>query len=207
MKYELAKGFTHKELVSMAKKVVEWVTDESKDDKDGRYWLNVYHGAGVYELIIQNGRIVGSIEEGFYPTIPQVDGHNAITREQWIDAITEVINERIGDNWHFAKADGSGTYFFLRECPEDEELRSYVKMYMVKDRNYNWHTNYEITSSKQKNNDHPLLASVEFDWRCHGSWYVKCPICGEIIIDGVDVPIPDWTKCKCSKNTIYINRN
>ena len=201
------KGYTHKNLVSKAWQTIEWVTDEYKDDIHGRYWLNVYHGAGVYELIIQKGRIVGSIFEGFYPTIPQEDGHNAITRNQWIEVLTKVINERLGDNWHFAKADGSCTHFFLREYPEDEELRSYVKMYMVPSRQYTgWHTNYEITASRQEHNDHPLLAFVEVQWP--DIWYVKCPQCGETLISGCsDLPIPNWTRCKCSKAKIYISQN
>lgn len=159
-------GCTHEELVSIAKQTIEWVTDEYKDDIHGRYWLNVYHGAEVYELIIQKGRIVGSICEGFYPTIPQINNYNIITREQWIGVLTEVIRERIGDNWHFVKADGSGCAFYLREDTNDEELRHYVKEYKVPDMQHGgMHTNYEITATKQKRCDHiETEAEVEFDW-------------------------------------------
>jgi hypothetical protein len=201
------KGYTHKNLVSKAWQTIEWVTDEYKDDIHGRYWLNVYHGAGVYELIIQKGRIVGSIFEGFYPTIPQEDGHNAITRNQWIEVLTKVINERLGDNWHFVKADGSCCAFFLREDTNDDELRYYIKEYKVPDMQHGgMHTNYEITATKQKRCDHiGTEADIEFDW--NGSWFVNCPTCGKVVASGtIDVPIPEWTICRCSKSIIYINK-
>lgn len=200
-------GYTHEDLVSKARQTIEWVTDEYKDDIHGRYWLNVYHGAEVYELIIQKGRIVGSICEGFYPTIPKIDNHKVISREQWIGVLTEVVRERIGDSWHFVKADGSGCAFFLREETDDDELRNYVKKYKVPEMQYGgMHTNYEITATKQKRCDHiETVAEVEFDWS--GIWFVKCPTCGKIVAsDTIGVPIPDWTTCQCSKTIIHINK-
>lgn len=150
-KYVVQKPYTHDELVEAARKKVEWVTDEYKDDEDGRYWLNVYHGACVYELIIQHGRIVGSICEGFHPTIPRADNRISPERFQWIDVLKEVITERIGSDWFFAKADGSGCAFFLREDPADAELSKYVKEYDVPDLQYGgMHTNYEIKGEKQQ---------------------------------------------------------
>ena len=152
-KYIVQKPYTDKELLELARQKVDWVTDEYKDDPDGRYWLNVYHGAEVYELIIRHGRIVGSICEGFHPTIPRADNRISPSRERWIDALKEVICERVGSDWHFAKADGSGAAFFLREAPQDEELQKYVKEYTVPSmdwRDGGYHTNYEIKGTEQK---------------------------------------------------------
>lgn len=152
-KYIVQKPYTHDELMEQARKKVEWVTDEYKDDADGRYWLNVYHGACVYELIIQHGRIVGSVFEGFHPTIPRADNRISPKCEEWIEVLKNVICERIGKGWFFAKADGSGTAFFLRSEPTDKELRKYVKEYTVPSmdwRDCGYHVNYEIKGTEQR---------------------------------------------------------
>ena len=150
-KYIVQKPYTDKELLELARKKIDWVTDEYKDDPDGRYWLNVYHGCGVYELIIEHGRIVGSIFNGFHPTIPCADNRISPERETWIETLKKAICERIGNAWHFEKADGSGTAFFLREAPHDEELQKYVKEYDVPDMQFGGYvTNYEIKGEPQK---------------------------------------------------------
>lgn len=150
-KFVVKHPYSHDELLEQARKTVEWVTDEYKDEPDGRYWLNVYHGAEVYELIIQHGRIVGSIREGFNPTIPGAENRISPERQEWIDVLTEVVSERIGNAWNFVKADGSGTSFFLREVPFDKELKEHVKVYEVPDMQWGgMRTNYEITGVIQQ---------------------------------------------------------
>lgn len=129
-----------KEMVrESAEKAISWVTEAWKDDKDGRYWLDAYHGCGVYQLIIKNGRIVGSIYDGFYGSRPYFRDYEEVTRQEWIDALTEVISEKIGE-FTFAKADGSGTYFYLREPMEGVQ----VKEYDVPSVHGGYHHNIEI---------------------------------------------------------------
>lgn len=143
-KYVKQTPYTHEELISRAMKELSFVNKEDENDVEGRYWLNAYHGCGTYELVIKNGRIAASLYCGFHPTIPQGKNRISPTREEWIAALAEVVTSRIGEGWQWVKADGSGTYFFLRNM-EDAELLDEVKWYDVPDMmNGGLHRNIEI---------------------------------------------------------------
>ena len=111
-------------LMPAARKAVRWCSPEDEKDPDGRYWLNAYAGCDVYRLIVQNGRIVGSIPGGYLNSRPL---HSNI--EAWMQALTSAIAEKVTGEYHLIKADGSGTYFYIRN-QEDARYLS-VKEYDV----------------------------------------------------------------------------
>ena len=96
-------------LMPAARKAVRWCSPEDEKDPDGRYWLNAYAGCEVYRLIVQNGRIVGSIPGGYHNSRPL---HSNI--EAWMQALTAAISEKVTGEFRLLKADGSGTHFYLR---------------------------------------------------------------------------------------------
>lgn len=143
-KYVKPTAYTHDELVARAEKELSFTSKEDENDEDGRYWLNCYHGCGTYELAILNGRIAASLYYGFHPTLPRGENRIAPSREEWIAVLSEVVTAHIGEGWQWAKADGSGTYFYLRN-EEDAELMSEVKEYDVPDMMHGGlHHNVEI---------------------------------------------------------------
>lgn len=143
-KYIKQHPYTHAELLAHAESRLSWVNKEDENDEDGRYWISAYHGCGVYELVIKDGRIAASLAEGFHWTRPTADNRITPTREEWIAALSEVVTAHIGTGFHWAKADGSGTYFYLRD-EEDAELLQNVREYDVPDMMHGGlHHNIEI---------------------------------------------------------------
>lgn len=126
------------ELKEVAAKAILWC-DDALDEK-GRYWLAAYTGAIVYRLIIQNGKIMGSIPGGFHESMPM----NALF-PAWFEALNNNIREKIGDDYHLVKADGSGTYFYVRSI---EDLKFFdatnLNVYDVPSADGGVHTNFEI---------------------------------------------------------------
>lgn len=126
------------ELKEVAAKAILWC-DDAPDEK-GRYWLAAYTGAIVYRLIIQNGKIIGSIPGGFHESMPM----NALF-PAWFEALNNNIREKIGDDYHLVKADGSGTYFYVRSI---EDLKFFdatnLNVYDVPSADGGVHTNFEI---------------------------------------------------------------
>ena len=125
------------QLMSAAHEAIRWCRQEDENDPEGRYWINAYAGAEVYRLIVQNGRIVGSIPGGFYNSRPL---HSNI--EAWMQALTSAIAEKVTGEYRLLKADGSGTYFYLRN-KEDAQYIS-VKEYDVPSVNGVTHHNIEV---------------------------------------------------------------
>ena len=122
-----------------ARNEIAWCKPEDEQDNDGRYWLSAYRGAIVYRLIVKDGRIKGSIPGGFH------DGGKPINvcQEAWERALNMAIEEVIGTGYSLPKADGSGTYFYLRNSEDAHLLRT--KEYDVPDLNTGgMHHNIEI---------------------------------------------------------------
>lgn len=142
-KWRKPKKWTENELLTRAWKVIDWCDEKDEADEDGRYWLNVYHGAGVYELIVQNGKIKGGIYGGFGQTIPREHGKEEVTRNQWFGLLKRIIVSRIGYNFDFVKADGSGTYFYARSFDDLEKLTN-KRVYSVPSSHGGEHLNLEI---------------------------------------------------------------
>ena len=124
-------------LMPAARKAVRWCSPEDEKDPDGRYWLNAYAGCEVYRLIVQNGRIVGSIPGGYHNSRPL---NSSV--EAWMNALTSAIAEKVTGEYHLIKADGSGTYFYLRN-KEDAQYLS-VNEYDVPSVNGVTHHNIEV---------------------------------------------------------------
>ena len=124
-------------LMPAARKAVRWCSPEDEKDTDGRYWLNAYAGCEVYRLIVQNGRIVGSIPGGYHNSRPL---NSSV--EAWMKALTAAISEKVTGEFRLIKADGSGTYFYLRNH-EDAQYLS-VKEYDVPSVNGGTHHNIEV---------------------------------------------------------------
>lgn len=124
-------------LMPAARKAVRWCSPEDEKDPDGRYWLSAYAGAEVYRLIVQNGRIVGSIPGGYHNSRPL---NSSV--EAWMQALTAAIAENVTGEYRLLKADGSGTYFYLRN-QEDAQYLS-VKEYDVPSAQGGLHHNIEV---------------------------------------------------------------
>ena len=105
-------------LAAAASQAVEFVTPT--DDGDGRYWLNVYHGAARYTLIFKDGRIAAAVMGGIAGCRPP-----QFPVGEWRTAISDVIRGRLGDGWTAAEADGSGTRFFLNGRVDGVKCREY----------------------------------------------------------------------------------
>ena len=124
-------------LMASARKAVRWCRKEDENDPDGRYWLNAYAGAEVYRLIVQNGRIVGSIPGGLHDSRPLNSNVGA-----WTQALAAAIAEKVTGEYRLLKADGSDTYFYLRN-QEDAQYLS-VKEYDVPSVQGGTHHNIEV---------------------------------------------------------------
>ena len=124
-------------LMTAAREAVRWCRQEDENDPDGRYWLNAYAGAEVYRLIVQNGRIVGSIPGGYHNSRPLNSNAGA-----WMQALEAAIAEKVTGEYHLIKADGSGTYFYLRN-QEDAQYLS-VNEYDVPSAQGGTHHNIEV---------------------------------------------------------------
>ena len=125
------------QLMDAAREAIRWCRPEDENDPDGRYWINAYAGCEVYRLIVQNGRIVGSIPGGYHNSRPFNSNVGA-----WMQALTSAIAEKVTGEYHLIKADGSGTYFYLRN-KEDAQYLS-VKEYDVPSVNGGTHHNIEV---------------------------------------------------------------
>ena len=126
-------------LMTDARNAIRWCHKEDENDTEGRYWLNAYVGCEVYRLIVQNGRIVGSIPGGFYNSRPL---HSNV--EAWTEALKLAIAEKVNGEYRLIKADGSGTYFYLRN-QEDAQYLS-VNEYDVPSVHSGTHHNVEVKS-------------------------------------------------------------
>lgn len=124
-------------LMNAAREAVRWCIPEDENDQEGRYWLNAYAGADVYRLIVQNGRIVGSIPGGYHNSRPINSSADA-----WMQALTAAISEKVTGEYRLIKADGSGTYFYLRN-QEDAQYLS-VNEYDVPSVHGGIHHNIEV---------------------------------------------------------------
>lgn len=124
-----------------AKKVISWCNPEDENDEEGRYWLSAYHGAGVYRLIIKNKKIQGAIYGGFHDCDRSVKSM-ACSDEAFVKALEKVVSDKIGTGFHFIKADGSGTLFFLRYAEDEQFLET--KEYDVPSATGLLHRNIEI---------------------------------------------------------------
>ena len=124
-------------LMTDARNAIRWCRTEDESDKEGRYWLNAYAGAEVYRLIVQDGRIVGSIPGGYHDSRPLNSNIEA-----WMQALTSAIAEKVTGEYHLIKADGSGTYFYLRNQDDAQYLS--VNEYDVPSVNGVTHHNIEV---------------------------------------------------------------
>lgn len=124
-------------LMTYARDSIRWCRQEDENDQEGRYWLNAYAGAEVYRLIVQDGRILGSIPGGYHNSRPL---NSSV--EAWIQALKSAIAEKVTGEYHLIKADGSGNYFYLRN-QEDAQYLS-VKEYDVPSVNGGIHRNFEV---------------------------------------------------------------
>ena len=124
-------------LMKDARNAIRWCRQEDENEPEGRYWLNAYAGAGVYRLIVQDGRIVGSIPGGYHNSRPL---HSNV--EAWTKALNLAISEKIAGEYHLIKADGSGTYFYLRNNDDAQYLS--VKEYDVQSVHGGIHHNIEV---------------------------------------------------------------
>lgn len=124
-------------LMTDAREAIRWCRQEDENDQEGRYWLNAYAGCDVYRLIVQNGRIVGSIPGGYHNSRPL--NSNV---ESWMQALESAIDEKVTGEYRLIKADGSGTYFYLRNH-EDAQYLS-VNEYDVPSVHGGTHHNVEV---------------------------------------------------------------
>ena len=124
-------------IMPAARKAIRWCSPEDENDPEGRYWLNAYAGCEAYRLIVQNGRIVGSIPGGYHNSRPL----NSRV-EAWMQALTAAIEEKVTGEYRLIKADGSGTYFFIRN-QEDSQYLSF-KEYDVPSIHGGFYHNIEV---------------------------------------------------------------
>ena len=113
-------------IMEAARQTISWCKPEDENDEDGRYWLSAYHGAQTYRLIVKGAKILGSIPGGFH------DSRSCYcSDEAWKQALIAAVKEKVGEDFHLLKADGSGTYFYLRNQEDARYLE--VKEYDVPD--------------------------------------------------------------------------
>lgn len=124
-------------LLTDARNAIRWCRQEDENDPEGRYWLNAYAGCEPYRLIVQNGRIVGSIPGGYHNSRPLNSNIEA-----WMQALTSAIAEKVTGEYRLIKADGSGTCFYIRNH-EDAQYIS-VKEYDVPSVYGGTHHNIEV---------------------------------------------------------------
>lgn len=120
-----------------ARESVRWCDPKDVEDEDGRYWLSAYSGAGVYRIIVQNGNILGAIYGGLHDSRCVICSQDA-----WVLALRKAIEERVQGEYQLLKADGSGTYFYLRNTEDSQYLET--KSYQVPSVNGGFHLNVEV---------------------------------------------------------------
>lgn len=137
-------GKETEELMEKARAAVEWCDPKDEKDEKGRYWLSLYHGSIDYLLIVKDGRIKGAIAEGY-----EASRREVFTCEQsfW-NAVYNVIEEKLGPEYHLLQAEGSGTYFYLKD--EDDAKYLPTENYAVPSENGVLHYNTEVKSIKSK---------------------------------------------------------
>jgi len=91
-----------------ARKAINVVANNPYPDP-ARYYVNCYHGCGIYRVAIKDGRITATLYGGYHNSCPM-----DIDMEKWVPVVCEEM-EKHGT---VVKADGSGTQFFLREQPD-----------------------------------------------------------------------------------------
>lgn len=126
------------EAMDAAREAIAWCNEEDEKDEDGRYWLGAYRGAQVYRLIVKDRRIVGSIPGGYHDSCRLC----GVCDEAWRLALVEAVAEKVGNDVAIIKADGSGTYFYLRNS-EDAKLLN-VREYDVLSAEGGYHHNIEV---------------------------------------------------------------
>lgn len=92
-----------KSLLGEVASVINWCAD-----------ADAYRGAGAYRLIIQGGKIIGSIYGGFHGCRKSMKAM-LCSHEAFVNAIYQVVEGKIGQGFKIVKADGSGRKFYLRE--------------------------------------------------------------------------------------------
>lgn len=107
------------------------------EGKPLQYYINGYHGCGVYRLAIHNGKIVATIKGGYFDSAPFMTD-----KSKWAKAINEYLKEKLGESFNVVKADGSGCMFFLR-YGEDAHLLP-TKEYNVPSTYGGVHHNIEV---------------------------------------------------------------
>ena len=103
-----------KSLLGDAASVIDWCgsTDEA------------YRGAGAYRLIIQDGKIKGSIYGGFQGCRKSMKAM-LCSHEAFVNAIYQVAEDKIGNDFQIVKADGSAHKFYLRERIEGVDTKEF----------------------------------------------------------------------------------
>ena len=125
-----------------AEKAISWCDPKDEMDEDGRYWLSIYKGAGTYRLIISEQKIVGGIYGGFHDCNRSYKSM-ALGSLSFEKAVFKVVKKKLGtDNFKILKANGSGTYFFLKNVEDSEYIKT--KEYMVPSATGGLHLNMEI---------------------------------------------------------------
>lgn len=125
-----------------AEKAISWCDPKDGKDEDGRYWLSIYKGAGTYRLIVSKKKILGGIYGGFHDCNRSYKSM-ALGSLPFERAVLEVVKKKLGtDNFKILKANGSGTYFFLKNVDD----RKYIdtKDYTVPSATGGLHLNLEI---------------------------------------------------------------
>ena len=128
-------------LLQNAEEVIAWCDPKDENDADGRYWVSAYRGAGVYRIIVKDGKIRGAIYGGFHNCRKSLKAA-LCPDESFVLALENVITKKIGEGFQLLKADGSGTYFFLRDAEDKKYLQ--VKEYDVPSADGGLHQNMEI---------------------------------------------------------------
>lgn len=100
---------------------------------------NAYRGAGIYRLIIQNGEVKGSIYGGFHGCRKSMQAM-LCSHEAFVNAIYQVAEDKIGNDFKIVKAYGSGHKFYLHERTEGVDVTEFD----VPSVNGGLHNNIEI---------------------------------------------------------------
>jgi hypothetical protein len=97
------------------------ILSELPPAKEGQaYYINGYHGCGVYRVAIQHGKIVATLHGGYHNSCPW-----GVDNFTWEIAVLTYLKEKLGNDFEIVKADGSGCMFFLRESVEDVPVKEY----------------------------------------------------------------------------------
>lgn len=124
-----------------AEKAISWCDPKDEKDEDGRYWLSIYKGAGSYRLIVSDEKILGGIYGGFHDCRSYKS--MALGLFSFERAVYEVVKKKLGtDNFKILKANGSGTFFFLKNVEDSQYIDT--KDYTVPSATGGLHLNMEI---------------------------------------------------------------